>query len=476
MIVIDEELSTVHFAHSSVRRYLLSEPTDLEVQDYHVDPAQADINLGKLAVTYLSLDVLCNQLVRTDEPSRLLAAELPSFVVRSALPKAEVVNKVALAILRGRKKPSNDSTLDVERNSNLVHETNTHRQEVFSFLPYCQEFWLCHSNALHELEGGRVYELWERLVEGETNTVDLPWAPENFSDFGKRFEIWIGKSRHTTLIRKAIRQLWNRYDIWQPKSHYDMPQLENFLSLLFDEKARHSLKLGPVSPVNDILCEAARCGYETIIGLALHEGANINASNSMDYTPLYAAVLGDNMITTQLLIQKGADVNRQEGGYGSALQVAAVRGKDQIVELLIASGADVNAHSIKYGTALMAAVTSCNSVIVRRLLEAGADPNANGGTYGTALLAGIAKKDSDTVHLLIEKGANVNGPGLDGETPLRMAAKLRKRDMVENLLMKGAIIDFYGFSQKYYMKEYDTSRSIAQLLYENKDVRKFTVS
>ena len=61
-IVVDEELSTVHFAHSSVKRHLLSKPTDLDLPDYHIDPLRADINLGRNAVTYINLNVLGNQL------------------------------------------------------------------------------------------------------------------------------------------------------------------------------------------------------------------------------------------------------------------------------------------------------------------------------------------------------------------------------------------------------------------------------
>ena len=466
LIFVDEELATVHFAHSSVRTYLLAEPTDLDVQDYHVDPSQADMNLGKLTVTYLSLDIFGNQLARADAPSQLLAAEVPSFVVRSALPKSDVVNKMALAILRGRKKPSNDPSLNLERSINLVHEKNTQRQEIFSLLPYCQEYWLRHSNALYEWENDRVYYLWDQLVEGEVNTVELPWAPENVSDLGKQFEAWIVKNRHTTLLRKAICRLWHRHDIWQfAESPHDMRRLENFLRLLPDGNARHGLKLSRVSPLNDILCEAVRYGYENIVGFALHEGANINAQSAKDDNPLCVAVLHGNEAMARLLIREGADVNHQGGKFGSALQAAATFDKVHMIELLIASGTDTNARGGKYGTALIAAVMNGNNDIVHRLLEAGADPNANGGIHGTALMAGIASADFDIIDSLIIKGADVNNPGLTGETPLRMAARLAYPVFVKELLYRGANIDFFGASQKDYVKEFKTSKSIAQLLY-----------
>ena len=466
LIVVDEELSTVHFAHSSVRSFLLSEPTDLDVQDYHVNPSEADLNLGKLAVTYLSLDILGSQLVRTDGSSQSLAAEVPSFVVRSALPKNNVVNKMALTILRGRKKPGNDSSLDLERTANLAHEKNTARQEVSSFLPYCQEYWLYHSSAFHVFEGDRVYKLWERLVEGKVTTVELPWTPESLSDPGTQFEVWIGKFRHVTLLRKMIRRLWKTFT-FDPS----MLRLETCLGLLPDENARNSLKLDRSPSLNGILSFAAGFGYEMIVRLALHEGADINAK---DKNPLHEAASEGNQSIAQLLIQQGADVNRQWGIYGNALQAAVVGDHRDLVEVLIASGADVNAQGGNFGTALMAAVEKTGSMpIIRRLLEAGADPNNKHLVYDTALFTAIYKRAEPAVALLIEKGADVNDPDRSGERPLRMAARLRYYEIVDVLLRGGAIIDFEGTSKRDYRKQYFTDGDIAQLIYDfritNKD-------
>lgn len=64
-VIVDEELSTVHFAHSSVKQHLLSEPTNPDVEHdvhhYHIGSSQADKNLGKLIVTFLNLLALSSQ-------------------------------------------------------------------------------------------------------------------------------------------------------------------------------------------------------------------------------------------------------------------------------------------------------------------------------------------------------------------------------------------------------------------------------
>ena len=280
-IVVDEELSTVHFAHSSVKRHLLSKPTDLDLPDYHIDPLRADINLGGIAVTYLNLNVLGNQLSKTSGSSQRYAANVPSFVVRSALPKRNVVNKMALAVLRGRKMRGNDSGPNLERSANLLSEKNAHMQEVFSFLPYCQEYWLYHSKSFADSTPYPVYKLWTSLVSGEVSTVELPWAPENLLDLGEQFVDWISKNRHDALTKWAI------YKLCFLHSHnpavFIIEQLELFLSLLPDDDTFPKLDFISKHRVNALLVEAASRGCEKVVRLAVQEGADINtldAANS----------------------------------------------------------------------------------------------------------------------------------------------------------------------------------------------------
>lgn len=47
LIVVDEELLTVHFAHSSVKQYLLSHPMELDLQHYHVVVSEAQCDLAR---------------------------------------------------------------------------------------------------------------------------------------------------------------------------------------------------------------------------------------------------------------------------------------------------------------------------------------------------------------------------------------------------------------------------------------------
>ena len=424
-LVVDEEFSTVHFAHSSAKAHLLTGPTDLDVRHYHINMSQADINLGKIAVTYLNLDVLANQLSKTSGPSEIYADKVPSFVVRSALPKREIVNKMALAILRGRKMPGKDSSLDFGKNANLLGEKNTQTQEVFPFLLYCQDYWLYHSKNFHDSELDRVEKLWNRLVDGLVNTVEPPWAPERLIDGGEHFIGWVMENRHDSLTVRAIQILWQR-------SHTG--QLEELLRLLPNVYAFRSLDFDRIEKPTTfrsryLLQEAASCGHEMVVRFFLNMGVDINTRSEVYGNALHAAISNGNRKIAELLIKKGADVNCEGGKYGSALQAgAATHYMDPIVELLLEKGADVNTRGGKHGTALVAAARIDNVATLSLLINAGADVNA------TALNATIGNYNLVALDILLRVDTDVDEPDENHETPLQVAARLGNKEIVQRLL------------------------------------------
>ena len=434
---MDEELSTVHFAHSSVKRHLLSEPTDLDVQDYHIDLSRADTNLGSIIVTYFNLDLFNNQLIKTSGPSQTYATNVPSFVVRSALPKHEVVNRMALAILRGRKKPRSDSGPDWESRANLLGEKNAHVQEAMYLLPYCQEYWLYHSRNFQRSEQGRVYELWTHLLDGTVSAIELPWAPEKQSELGERFMGWITSNCHIALMRQAIQQLWYNFTEVDFRNYIyastkPTKQLEQLLRLLPNEEMRPSVYLGQPR-IDAMLQVAVREGCEAVV---------------------------------RLVLRKGADVNLQGGKYGSALQAAAAtHGMDPIAKLLIEKGADVDACGGERGTALMAAAVIDNVATIRLLIDADVDVNAYDNIHGTALTTAVANDNLFAVSTLLNAGAFVNLCGPTGESPLQVAAKRDNEFMVKKLLGKGASFDKSLADEQKYIKIYHTTRPIARLLF-----------
>jgi ankyrin repeat protein len=100
----------------------------------------------------------------------------------------------------------------------------------------------------------------------------------------------------------------------------------------------------PTAKAPDIsIHEASKKGNLEAVKQHLADGADVNAKNKYEQTPLHFAAYRGHKEIAELLIAKGADVNAK-GYYGrTPLQRAAWFGRKEIVGLLIAKGADVNA-------------------------------------------------------------------------------------------------------------------------------------
>jgi len=86
------------------------------------------------------------------------------------------------------------------------------------------------------------------------------------------------------------------------------------------------------------LDRAVVAGFKDIVELLIAKGADVNAKDNWDWTPLHSAVYGDKEIV-ELLIAKRANVNARNGGSRTPLWYAQEEGHTEIVELLRKHGA-----------------------------------------------------------------------------------------------------------------------------------------
>ncbi|KAH6888428.1 hypothetical protein B0T10DRAFT_488158 [Thelonectria olida] len=135
----------------------------------------------------------------------------------------------------------------------------------------------------------------------------------------------------------------------------------------------------------------------------LEEGADVNAHDGSNGTPLQRAASTENMEMARLLLKHGADVNMNEGHDRTPLLAAASRGNMEMALLFLKHGADVNAQREQHdNTSLQAAVLFGSVEMVRLFLDHGANVSAQGGEDGTALCTAVRWGKTEKVQMLLD--------------------------------------------------------------------------
>ena len=152
---------------------------------------------------------------------------------------------------------------------------------------------------------------------------------------------------------------------------------------------------------------AAHLGSIPELTRLLNAGVSINAQDqsSFDATPLIAAAAKGHLEVVDFLLHQGANVNLSESGGETALWWA-IKGFHQAVVLrLLAAGADPNVKDEVGETALMWAVELGQEAIVPALLQAGAKVNAKSRKGKTAWFLALASERLDIAKMLDNAGA-----------------------------------------------------------------------
>ncbi len=236
------------------------------------------------------------------------------------------------------------------------------------------------------------------------------------------------------------------------------------------EMAKYLLDEGANTEGNDDLG-----GYTPLMETSMYEmvkllvsrGANVNAKNFMNYTPLHKAVFNfmsadpnekDCEKILNLLLEKGANPNAPDKN-GITPLMGAVQ-KTSPVKILLANGATVNTQNANGETALMYAVKGgllkvvfATPVIgsftdaVKLLLAKNADVNLQDKWGKTALMhaAGAVNAMGDKystytemLQILLDKGAKLEATDKEGHTALYWAQRFNRTLSSDFLLSKGA--------------------------------------
>jgi ankyrin repeat protein len=193
---------------------------------------------------------------------------------------------------------------------------------------------------------------------------------------------------------------------------------------------------------------AAKSGSLEVAKLLLSQGADIEARDGFQATPFMISVLGNNLELMKLLQENGADIHAVDERGANATWGAVANIKPELLDYTLAQGVSIDIDSKELLPTLHAA---CGQVIhegnkadvakiIKLLLEHGADPNSRDRMLNITPLHGAAQAaNPEAIQLLLEYGASVNEIGHSVKaTPLHMAASSACVECVKLLLDNGA--------------------------------------
>jgi ankyrin repeat protein len=217
------------------------------------------------------------------------------------------------------------------------------------------------------------------------------------------------------------------------------------LSVLFTASAA-TAQLAPtqseLAAYGGLHAAAARGDVATIEQL-IKGGADKEAVDSRQRTPLHVAAFQKRHEAARTLMRLGADPNKLEIDRYDIITIASVANDVPMLKIAIEGGGNPRAITSRYdGTALIAAAHLGHPVVVRTLIAAKAPLDHVNNLGWTALIESIVLGDggrnhTDTLRALVEAGANVNLADRNGTTPLGLAKGRGYREMVATLEKAG---------------------------------------
>lgn len=270
----------------------------------------------------------------------------------------------------------------------------------------------------------------------------------------------------------------DRYGCYTPLRHAVFAHNTGMVRLLI-ERGADVFGGKRVKGGSTYLHDAVQAGKLDAVRLFLDAGLTVHERCHYERTPLLYAILTwrnqeprDFEEIVKLLLDRGADVNAGDINNRSPLYFAAKNGCVEAVELLLKRGADVNAVSQLGQTPLISAFDVHYRLpepeqwyrLTEMLLRAGASvvtPYIN-----TVLHLAAPHAPSSVVRLLAGARATVNGLDGNGRTPLQLA--LVNADNFAALLAAGAditpLLKITGIPALFVATENNNAPAVAALL------------
>jgi ankyrin repeat protein len=448
---VEEEESTVHYVHHSVRVHLFAEHGPHSDQFNEVD---VDKHFGYLCMTYLDFNDFKRQVAKVQKGPRPLLDPIKIGVGAVTYPSS-ISNRLAQMLLHRRRQSRPITAEEVERNAQeILGDSGASQPESelekrqFQFLDYAGTYWIYHVTELDNMNHEKMWKLFCRCVDGNDVVAYRPWdTVEGQKHRGASDQPntaskirWILAHGHNALLLHQALYHSSSVTEEMKRNIFHHATIENrcrYVEIMTQYTKNTSETLARA------LVGAAKEGRAIIILMLVTAGANVNAAVK-DRTALQVAAKGGHLEAVERLLAAKAHVDAPLKYGRTALQAAARGGHLEVVERLLAAKGDVNAPTARDGlTALQAAARGGHLEVVERLLAAKAHVNAPASTYGrTALQEAVEGGHLEVVERLLAAKADVNNRATKGgRTVLQAAAEGGHLEVVERLLAARADVN-----------------------------------
>jgi len=174
---------------------------------------------------------------------------------------------------------------------------------------------------------------------------------------------------------------------------------------------------GGIKEDNELFSSVISGQKENVLN-AIRKGANIDARDDDQYTPLHHACDNGHLEVVMALIEVGANVNVNGGSYkNTPLHFACDNGHLEVAMALIEKGADIDARDDIQNTPLHLACWNSHLKVAMALIDKGAAIDARNADKKTPLHLAFRNNDIEFIMALVEKGADINASDARENTP-----------------------------------------------------------
>ncbi len=201
-----------------------------------------------------------------------------------------------------------------------------------------------------------------------------------------------------------------------------------------------------------LLHHACWAGQEHCVRLLIEHGADVNATNLRDETPLIVACRENDACSTiiRLLLGRGANVDHRDRRGSTALIEAVSRNSAANVQDLLDWEPDADAVTQDQQSALSLAIAWNRVDLVKTLVRAGADVNLRIVTGATPLAYALGVGvDRRILRILLENGADPDRGTIWGTSYAMYALRLEDESLATEFLTRTRDLNYrdqYGYT------------------------------